>query len=153
MALKYALNIKEESFFDLVISLYDKQELDLTPILSNHYISNDTIKYLAGKLKLYCDANFNQYRIYPLRVRDFQHYLKYIDFKINSTSTISTLAENILNLNTVTGVKLLLKNNFITSENYSSAVDYIISNNLDKLITTMISYSNNLGGVKKHYGI
>jgi hypothetical protein len=108
--------------------------------------------YLSEKTKLICYPDELNTSL-QLSIRDFQYYLKYIDFKFNNLNSINALTKYILSKNSVTGMKLLIKHKFINSNNYSLAVDYILSNDSDKLITTLITYSKELGGSKKSYDI
>ncbi len=152
IALRFSLNAKDIELLDLCMSLYSSNNdyINITSLLPYTYFTKELLEYLSNKTKLVCYVD--EIDEAPLLgIRDLQNYLKFIEFKFNDLSTLSSIATHILSKNSVTGIKLLIKNNFITSENYSKAVDYIIGNDLDKLITTLVKHSKELGGFKREY--
>ena len=148
--LRYSIYAGDMELTDLCMNLYSPHSdyMDITGLFSCTYLSKELLLYLSEKTKLICYPDELQ-----LSIRDFQYYLKYIDFKFNNLNSINALTKYILSKNSVTGMKLLIKHKFINSNNYSLAVDYILSNDSDKLITTLITYSKELGGSKKSYDI
>lgn len=152
--LKYSVFMSDMELLNLCLNLYcsNNDHLDITSLLSCSYLKKDLLQHMSSRIKLVCNADESSKMLY-LNIRDFQYYLKYINFIFNDLTTLNELTKHILDFNSVTGIKLLIKNKFITSKNYSQAVDYIINNDSDKLITTLIAYSKELGGSKKSYGI
>ena len=152
--LRYSIHMADIDLTDLCINLYSPYSdyIDITSLFTCTYLTKDLLQYLRGKTKLICyvdDVNTSL----QLSIRDFQYYLKFIDFKFNDLCSINAVTKHILSKNSVTGMKLLVKHKFINSKNYSEAVDFIISNDSDKLITTLITNSKELGGQKRSYDV
>lgn len=154
ISLKQSIFMSDMELFDMCLDLYcsDSDYLNITNLITCTYFSKDMLKHLNTKTKLICFIDEVKNMMH-LTIREFQYYLKYIEFKFNDLSSINALTKDILSSNSVTGVKLLIKNKFISSKNYSDAVDFIASNDSDKLITTLIANSKEIGGSKKNYDI
>ena len=152
--LKYSISMNDLELLGMCLNLYchDSNCIDITNLFPNTYFSKELLEYLNGKTKLICFIDEVK-SVMHLTIRNFQYYLKYIEFNFNNSTSINALTKDILNSNSITGVKLLLKNKFITSKNYSEAVDFIVKNDSDKLITTLIANSKEIGGYKKSYDI
>lgn len=152
IGVKFAMGHKDTELLNILLKLYRKGEMDVTSVISECSVNHDILKILSTNLKLFCNADLVSSMFYT-GVRDFQMLLKHIEFRINPQDTINEMTKKLLNLNSVTATKLLIKYKFITKDNYQDAVDYIINSNYEKLLTTLISYSDELGGAKKYHGL
>lgn len=151
--LKFGISNERQSFIDLCFSIYKETDtLDITSIFHRVCKSIEMLAYISEKIKLNCDSD-NLIEPPLIRIREFQKCLKLVEFKYLDDGSVNMLITQILDLNAVTGIRLLLKHKFVTKRNYAVVVDYIVNNGLDKLLNTLIASSSDMGGVKRVYDI
>jgi hypothetical protein len=149
LSILYALSIDNYNLLALSLSLYNRRTMDVTPIISSHKFSIEVLKLLSKKVELYCNADR---LVAPhIRIRDFQNICTLVKFHIAESKNINDFTKHILGLNSINGLKFLLKYKFITVKNYYDAIDFIAENGLEKLLSSLIIYTKDIGGLKKDY--